>query len=575
MFYQEKMKDIPPIPANGGTNIQLKNIVYTDNLGLGAMANGFRIAAGGPVVKIPPVTGKDVPKNWWEGDYFARSGDGYSGLDVKNTDDRSLAVRGSCFAVETVGSFVGSLISPKDVQADLQCPPAISGLFRAAYRLLDRQSGDRDDRNSMGGCQSIGKAFWYVPPAGQDSSFQLKFQPVGKFVNNRAHSCYDGVFGETDTGIKSEQLFSKVDGDNTKKNLVAKFDGFTAFRIRNRGIWMRPVWFVFENARVATSREGVSLVTSGGIDGNAPGVWGMLKDSTVIRRVQEQRRPLGAVRQPEPAGRTGLRRLEQGVQHDLRQGLCQSGMELRRLLHLRRPGAHPRRALRELQDRPQAAAHHGRRDDPRRVQPGGSPGDRPSTKATRRWAGSRTTRVPTPWPRETKGLKWDNVDLRTRCSPSCVNFGNFDDGDKNTAIIDRDGTLTGFAVADATARCLTRSPTPAAPPHDQFPISLNNLPFNSASNAVDECNALGAQDKISEQGRPTSLISPANYGTLEFEAFTLPDGRVPLPPGPGDKDTRKLTQFVTFTRDVVDYGTHQSMQLHSQQQPGHLGSPRW
>lgn len=61
----------------------------------------------------------------------------------------------------------------------------------------------------------------------------------------------------------------------------------------------------------------------------------------------------------------------------------------------------------------------------------------------------------------------------------------------------------------------------------------------------------------------TSLISPGNYGTLEFEAFTLPDGRVPNPPPPGEKDTRKLTQFVTFTRDVVDYGKHQTMQLHS------------
>ena len=138
--------------------------------------------------------------------------------------------------------------------------------------------------NSVGGCQSLGKAFWYVPPVttlGADR-VQLKFQPVGKFVNNRAHACYDGLFGEEDGGINSTQLFPKRESNLVNKNLFARFEAITVFRIRNRGIWMRPSWFVVEHARVATSREGVTLVTSGGLDGNAPGVWGLLKSSTIV-----------------------------------------------------------------------------------------------------------------------------------------------------------------------------------------------------------------------------------------------------------------------------------------------------
>jgi hypothetical protein len=160
---------------------------------------------------------------------------------------------------------------------------------------------------------------------------------------------------------------------------------------------------------------------------------------------------------------------------------------------------------------------------------------------------------------EVRGLKWDGVDLRHQIFTEKVNFGNFDDGDKNTAVIDRDGSLTGFKVVIPGGR--------GTQAKDQYPISLNNLPFNSAVNSVDECLAQGAQDTANEN-RPVSLISPANYGTLEFEAFQLPDGVVPSPPPPGQKDNRVLTQFVTFTRDVVDYGAHQTMQLHSKNNQG-------
>jgi hypothetical protein len=102
------------------------------------------------------------------------------------------------------------------------------------------------------------------------------------FKNNRAHACYDGIFGETQFGVKSEQLQPRVGGVNAGKSLIARFDGFTSTRNRDRGVWMRPVWFLFENARLATNRDDVSLLSSGGNDGNGPGVWAMLKDSVLV-----------------------------------------------------------------------------------------------------------------------------------------------------------------------------------------------------------------------------------------------------------------------------------------------------
>ncbi len=544
LFYQEKMKDATP-----ATNIQLTGISYTDNLGLGAMANGFKIAASAPTV---PIDGRQVPKNWWEGDYFARAGEGYNGLDVPNTDDRSLAVIGSCFQLKANGELSGAVLP----QADHSCPPGNPYYFEPPTGFWVINPATVMIGNSMGGCQSIGKAFWYLAPAGQNDRLQLKFQPVGKFINNRAHACYDGVFGETDTGVASEQLFPKVDGNLVNKNLVARFDGFTAFRIRNRGIWMRPTWFVFENARVATSREGVSLVTSGGLDGNAPGVWGLLKNSTVVGVSKNN---------VDRWGPCGDQNRQEGP------GCVDWNTQSTTLFEKGYPSPAWNFAGFYIYDGP-ARIHDVRfvnfRIDPRvdllttedvTIQNAFTQYFNNQTAyegdAALGWFQNNQSAYPVAT--EVKGLKWDGVDLRHQVFTEKVNFGNFDDGDKNTAVIDRDGSLTGFKTVTSTNGVA----------HDQYPISLNNLPFNAASNAVDECHAEGAQDKTSEN-RPTSLISPANYGTLEFEAFTLPDGVVPPPPPPNVTDSRRLTQLVTITRDVVDYTKHQTMQLHSRNNQG-------
>ena len=114
-----------------------------------------------------------------------------------------------------------------------------------------------------------------------------KYTPLGipaihAFPNNRAHGCYAGYYGEPDHGVISEQLFSHKDGTSTGQPVIAQLDGMTATRNRFRGVWRRPTWFVLKDGRFATNRESVTLVTSGGLDGNAPGVWLLLKDSVLV-----------------------------------------------------------------------------------------------------------------------------------------------------------------------------------------------------------------------------------------------------------------------------------------------------
>ena len=180
----------------------------------------------------------------------------------------------------------------------------------------------------------------------------------------------------------------------------------------------------------------------------------------------------------------------------------------------------------------------------------------------------------------TRGLSWVNTDLRHQIYTDKVSVNlEFNDGDKNTAVIDEDGTLTGYGVTDAK-RCSNALSVPctqddACPTGGtcvtaMLPISLNNLPFNAVSNSVDECFSRGAQNANFE-GRDTSLISAGSMGTLEFSTlYPWKDKNnegedVPFP-GPDGDVTH--TQFLTFTRDDVSMGAenrpfHPTMKLHS------------
>ncbi|MEJ7687705.1 MAG: hypothetical protein WKG52_12330, partial [Variovorax sp.] len=319
------------------------------------------------------------------------------------------------------------------------------------------------------------------------------------------------------------------------------FKGLTATRIRNRGVWMRPMWTAVEQGRFATNRDSVSLVSSGGNDGNAPGVWALLKDSVLVGLSTNNVDRWGPCPRPDVGDGAGCvdvnpkanELLEHGYQtprwNSAGYMIYDGPVRIIRnhfVNYLRDIKPLLTGVDRETLDRfiaypnPQARRHQG--------------------DAALGWFQNNQSAYPTAT--VSRELSFDNVDLRHQIYTERVNLGDFRDGDKNTAVIDLDGTLTGYRVIDANG----------APVPGQFPISLNNLPFNRSANAVDECLATGQQDADFE-GRATSIISPASMATLEFEA------QHPAP---------NTWQDLTFIKDSVDAGAHRSMTLMSRNAQG-------
>ena len=109
----------------------------------------------------------------------------------------------------------------------------------------------------------------------------LKFKPIGEFRNNRAHSCYAGMYSEPENSSFPS---------NCCRMMAARWRGIgiqcgrrlDGHRMRDRGIWLRPSFWVIKNARLATNRDSVSLVTAGGVDGTAPGNWALLEDLVLV-----------------------------------------------------------------------------------------------------------------------------------------------------------------------------------------------------------------------------------------------------------------------------------------------------
>ena len=131
--------------------------------------------------------------------------------------------------------------------------------------------------NSIGGCQGVGHAFWYVPPGVIDtqtyrpaSGWSCKISSTGSSGSSRttaATRCYAGLYGEDEFGVASEILNPRVGGVPSGQPIIATFEQFTATRNRKRGVWLRPNWYVLSDARLATNAENVTLVTAGGLDG--------------------------------------------------------------------------------------------------------------------------------------------------------------------------------------------------------------------------------------------------------------------------------------------------------------------
>ncbi|HWX32137.1 MAG TPA: G8 domain-containing protein [Steroidobacteraceae bacterium] len=536
-----------------------KSITFANNLGLGAMSQWFGIDFGTVKMIIPP----GVPQDYWEGDHLADPPNcgttgrpacsfGYNGMNVPDVDDQTAPTHSDCFLPDGNGGLrTAKVLNTFGATCDkgqLYEEPA------SGFWLVN--PGTNLTGNSIGGCQGVGVGIWYVPPPDTlqpDNKPRIpnptKFTPIGAWRDNHAHGCYDGFFGETQFGLHSEQPQPKVGGKGTNKNLIATFDGLTSTRNRDRGVWLRPLWSVFKNGRFATSRDDVSLVSSGGLDGNAPGVWALLEDSVLLGISANNVDRFG----PCPQNRdpnTGCVDRNPLANDILERGYPSPFWNFAGFMIYDGPVRifHDRFINFNKNLRSELTAADQTYFDSFTNYPNASGGPYEGDAALG-WFQSNQSSYPTGT--VSRDLIFENTDLRHQIYTDAVNLAAFNDGDQNTSILDMDGTLTGFKAVDSTG---------AAVP-ELFPDSLNNLEFNGASNSVDECLAQGAQDDKFE-GRPTSLISPANMGTLEFGTL------FPKRSTPGVTPVTDATQLITITKDNLDYGAHKEEALHGRNGQG-------
>jgi hypothetical protein len=533
-----------------------RNTLFQRNLGLGAMSNSFDIKDLHQTfhvkIKDDPPTYKDVrldydfKKLWWDGDYLVQTADfNYDGLNIPNDGNFTLPVHGSCKKPNSnpdaptkpffsQGVNVPLPWAPELTDANPAFPDPVKGCSDSAKgsRYYEAASGfwitnptTRLIGNSIGGCQGMGMGYWYAnPPSGPDAAKWNKFLPLGRFENNRAHACYYGFYNENAPGVTSDQFFPRIEVKDDKtgsilhRPVITTFDGVTATRNRYVGFWMRPEWIVVKDGRFASNRESVSLVTSGGLDGNAPGVWSMLQGSVLVGRSQNNVNFFGPCPYTDQAGpftgdqfgcidQNSVAESYEKYENGYPQVYWNWGgfyiydgpvrIFRDRFVNFQKNIAKdgPDRLLTEYDQKVLAekVQHLTNRSGIHEGDPALS------------WFKSNQSAYPNLT--VSQDLSFMNVDFRHQIFTEKVNFGSFADGDKNTVIVDRDGSLTGLMVVDDTK----------VPVKGEFPVSLNNLTFNASANSVDECLSKGRQDQKLE-GRATSLITSGNIATLEFEA---------------------------------------------------------
>ncbi|MES2937676.1 MAG: G8 domain-containing protein [Pseudomonadota bacterium] len=502
---------------------------FTGNLGIGAMSSQFSIAP----------TNTAALASFWSGDYIANgaagiAANGYNGFNVPFTDN--------------------------------QDGQPVQGAYNVASGFWITNPANTYSGNSVAGCQAFGRGYWLLPAPGASTV-------TGTFAGNRAHGCYVGFDTAMDDGVSGAVLYTpqgpclagSQKGTASSCDVVATLDQLTATRNRNRGIWVRASWYALHDARIATNRDGVSLVSSGGTEGSPPGEWGLLRDAIVVGVSANNVLRFGPCPYP---GQNGF-----GGNAGCYEGVWGNGYPLpswnfagmmfydgpARLEHVRFVNFNkdivPALTTADLTYLNYYKA--AQNTIPCQNLPFVYEGD-----AAMGWFQSNENSYPPT--QYVQQLLYDNVDFRhqvytqnvqltcasaTATTPgttatTTITTGNFRDGDKFTVILDRDSTLTDYISVAAGTQTVNLTPIPGA-----YPISLNNIPFLAGPATADECLSTGAQDAVVEKNRPTSLISPYSYATLEFSALTAPCNGL-LASGANCVNNNVMV----FTKDQVDYG---------------------
>ncbi|MDN5864422.1 MAG: G8 domain-containing protein [Gammaproteobacteria bacterium] len=614
IFYQELMRGpVPPPPDDtggddpGGNNPAAdSDIIFKHNLGIGAMSHSFDIYPA-TVNGVTLSRQKLIDTYWWAGDYMTNAEckdyftcNRYDGFNIPDTDNPMQATHGSCYkpSENGTGLWIGGTPPPCKGELKYYLEPA-SGFWiqNPDTVLVD---------NAIAGCQGDGVAYWWVPPPGlilvNGKQIDLRLSPLGEVSGDRASACYHAYFAEGETGVISGQLSPIKNGENelalNAPNIITHFDNLTATHTRWRALWLRgtAAWYVVSNGHFADNNRGATLLTSGGVDGNAPGIWQMIRDSVFVGVSENNVGRWGPCPKINMLGpNTGFEFGCIDYSHPPIGTFAHSG-ELNGKGY---PGPDRNSYGYQIYDGPPLIFHnrfvnYNYNTDPNSAASCSKPGNLDPvrcafsiqlTYADREALGTWETSNSTPYSHyegdaalgwfpanqnayptatTTRELMWVNTNFRHQIFTEHVAIDStFGDGDKNTAIIDEDGTLSGFGV-----KLAANAATDAKPVHA---FSLNNLPFNSTSNSVDECFSRGAQDQA-KQGRDSSLMSPAAMGTLEFASLYPwkpgdPNGNV----WPGGTTTH--WQEMTFTRTDQVPGQngpfHPSMTLNSRAGQGY------
>jgi hypothetical protein len=316
----------------------------------------------------------------------------------------------------------------------------------------------------------------------------------------------------TETATPPDQCKIRMDGQavssddcfgshltNLTQGVIAYWDSPTVTRNRRRGIWVRPSWNNIYNARIATNKQGATLVSSGSADGSPPGIWGAITDSLFVGRTNNQSEPFGdfgcdtynVCTNEGGASRSG-------------EGYPTPKNNLFGFMFYDGPARLERNTFKNFRLVPEFS-----QDVITSIIIDQFKG-RYSGDAAMGWFPGNSQTFPLT--QYTLGNTWENVDFRHMIYTARTGLfqnGAILDGDLNTVIQDRDGTLTGKQVATTVEGQTTN-----------FPYVLNNIPFNQAPNTVTECYSAGNLDTVGEatdrQGipLPSGLVSPNLHATL-------------------------------------------------------------
>ena len=405
------------------------------------------------------------------------------------------------------------------------------------------------ENNSVSGCQLLGRGYWFLTVGNNKN---LPFLP---FLNNRVHGCYFGVDTVADNGALDgvvQNPFPQESDNGHIKNIIAVLDGITATRNRNRGIWARNAWFVIDDARLATNRDSVSLVSAGGIEGVPPGFWALLSNSVLVGVSENNPERFGPCPDYAPDGSCV------GMGEYRGNGFPSPKWNFYGMMFYDGPARLEKNRFVNFNiDIEEHLTTADKTFLQNYIDPAPNVAPPYEGDAALGWFQANDQSYPPT--QYTLYNIWENVDFRHQIYTELVNIDTFNDGDKNTVILDRDSTLTGYIVVDSEGDQIKIGTGLYSDEVAKFPISLNNLAFNGSPYTVNECLSIGAQDEMREQ-RETSLISPHSYATLQVQSFdptmTLNPAKTQTP------HTLAKKKPITFKKDQLDYGEHSNMTLH-------------